>query len=422
MAHADERRLMYVALTRARSEVLLTYSRSNGDGLATSGDERQSGKPSNFWTEVRDALGRRKDCATEPGNVHTEGESLAARGEDLPEGFFVGAHAQEFEDAVVGGAWNADAGGQGQTLHLPWPFTLSAPMLACLRNGVDEVREAMDAEGVPTGSTGVLTHHALRLAGDADLGPMPDMPTEQIMRLLRAKAQRVLAAQRLNATTIQANANDHDDYARRDFVRGVLRPIPQMSSPAAQAGTRLHAWAERFLLAGRPDETATRASMEADVRAALARADGARGEDHDVLVWAERLIGSPWAQRELAGAEQSIVAALDGVGNLVQGKLDAVFVGGVDPSDESKDYTVVDWKTGARPRNAAQRAQKLKQLDFYRLLLSKERGVPLERIDGALYYLSEPDEARRQIVAEPKGEAQIMEELRQGVPEVSDVD
>lgn len=194
MAHADERRLMYVALTRARSEVLLTYSRSNGDGLATSGDERQSGKPSNFWTEVRDALGRRKDCATEPGNVHTEGESLAARGE-LPEGFFVGAHAQEFEDAVVGGAWNADAGGQGQTLHLPWPFTLSAPMLACLRNGVDEVREAMDAEGVPAGPTGVLTHHALRLAGDADLGPMPDMPTEQIMRLLRAKAQRVLAAQ-----------------------------------------------------------------------------------------------------------------------------------------------------------------------------------------------------------------------------------
>lgn len=106
----------------------------------------------------------------------------------------------------------------------------------------------------------------------------------------------------------------------------------------------------------------------------------------------------------------------------MQGKLDAVFAGGVDPSDESKDYTVVDWKTGARPRNAAQRAQKLKQLDFYRLLLSKERGVPLERIDGALYYLSEPDEARRQIVAEPKGEAQIMEELRQGVPEVSDVD
>ncbi len=422
MAHADERRLMYVALTRARSEVLLTYSRSNGDGLATSGDERQSGKPSNFWTEVRDALGRRKDCATEPGNVHTEGESLAARGEELPEGFFVGAHAQEFEDAVVGGAWNADAGGQGQTLHLPWPFTLSAPMLACLRNGVEEVREAMDAEGVPAGPTGVLTHHALRLAGDADLGPMPDMPTEQIMRLLRAKAQRVIAAQRLNATTIQANANDHDDYARRDFVRGVLRPIPQMSSPAAQAGTRLHAWAERFLLAGRPGQTATRASMEADVRAALARADGARGEDHDVLVWAERLISSPWAQRELAGAEQSIVAALDGVGNLVQGKLDAVFVGGVDPSDESKDYTVVDWKTGARPRSAAQRAQKLKQLDFYRLLLSKERGVPLERIDGALYYLSEPDEARRQIVAEPKGEAQIMEELRQGVPEVSDVD
>lgn len=162
--------------------------------------------------------------------------------------------------------------------------------------------------------------------------------------------------------------------------------------------------------------------MEADVRAALSQASEARGEEHDVLVWAERLISSPWAQRELAGAEQSIVAALDGVGNLVQGKLDAVFAGGVDPSDESKDYTVVDWKTGARPRNAAQRAQKLKQLDFYRLLLSKERGVPLERIDGALYYLSEPDEARRQIVAEPKGEAQIMEELRQGVPEVSDVD
>ncbi|PAU69728.1 ATP-dependent DNA helicase UvrD, partial [Bifidobacterium italicum] len=114
-------------------------------------------------------------------------------------------------------------------------------------------------------------------------------------------------------------------------------------------------------------------------------------------------------------AEESIVVAIDGVDNLVQGKLDAVFVGGLDPHDDAKRFTVVDWKTGRRPSRPREIEEKLRQLDFYRLMLAKARGVPLETVDGALYYVSEAKEADRQIDAGTKDETTIIREIREGI-------
>ncbi|HJE21480.1 MAG TPA: hypothetical protein K8V31_04365, partial [Bifidobacterium pullorum] len=65
---------------------------------------------------------------------------------------------------------------------------------------------------------------------------------------------------------------------------------------------------------------------------------------------------------------------------------------------------------------------KLVQLDCYRLLLSAVEGVPLDAIDAALYYVSEPDEKLREVRAEMKTEAQILDALRLGVPDQSDND
>ena len=78
---------------------------------------------------------------------------------------------------------------------------------------------------------------------------------------------------------------------------------------------------------------------------------------------------------------------------LVNGKLDAVFIGGLDPSSTTARFTVVDWKTGRRPTKPDDITRKLAQLDMYRLLLAAVEGVELDSIDATLYYVSEPDEA-----------------------------
>ena len=107
---------------------------------------------------------------------------------------------------------------------------------------------------------------------------------------------------------------------------------------------------------------------------------------------------------------------------VVNGKLDAVFFGGLDETDEMKRYTVVDWKTGVKPRKPDEIKEKLAQLDLYRLLLAAMEGVPLDAIDACLYYVSEPHEADRELDALDKTEEEILAELSYGIPQQSDND
>ena len=99
--HADERRLAYVALTRARYEALLVYSGCN----ETSRDSRlaegkKSAAPSNFWLETRDSMNGIVTAVREPDNLSDDVDgSPHALGLDLPDGYFVGEHARDFENA-----------------------------------------------------------------------------------------------------------------------------------------------------------------------------------------------------------------------------------------------------------------------------------------------------------------------------------
>ena len=107
---------------------------------------------------------------------------------------------------------------------------------------------------------------------------------------------------------------------------------------------------------------------------------------------------------------------------VVNGKLDAVFFGGLDPQDRTKRFTIVDWKTGHRPTSSEDTARKLLQLDMYRLLLAEIENIPLEAIDATLYYVSEADESLRELHAEMKPRNAIIAELGAGIPQVSDDD
>lgn len=69
--HADERRLAYVALTRARHEALLTCSATNAESRdpRAVGDRKRVSKPSNFLVEVRDSMLNIVSRAAEPSNL-----------------------------------------------------------------------------------------------------------------------------------------------------------------------------------------------------------------------------------------------------------------------------------------------------------------------------------------------------------------
>ncbi|PLS27473.1 ATP-dependent DNA helicase [Bifidobacterium parmae] len=489
--HADERRLMYVALTRARRDALLTYSRNGEPGRDPSvlGEKPRMAKPSNFWLEVHDALHAHDGTvfaatpadADAPDGAGEPPRTPATTGAPRPDGFFTGEHADGYAHAVIDEAWDAPLE-ETTDDTLPWPSTLGGVTASSLLAAARAVRAAMrartmsddtdagaetsEAPGGPSPddpARGMLLDKARLLVADGDLmsGVLDDSSLDE---RVKSQAQRILAGSRQSVTRLQARAADMGEREERRYWRGIVRPIPSIASPAASAGTRFHAWAERFIDAaidaGADTGSATGSGIETDTGAIMDRhamladlehrertlasgASGASGTDgaseadggdrhatrritrveQELVAWQRRLAESPWARRTPVWAERQLVVALpelDGI--IANGKLDAVFLGGLDPDDATKRYTVIDWKTGRRPRKPKDVADKLVQLDLYRLLLSAMEHVPLDSIDAALYYVSEPDAKLRELRAEEKTEQEIIAELSSGIPEHTDDD
>ena len=440
--HADERRLAYVALTRARNDVLLTYSRTSEPGRdpRVLSEKHREAAPSNFWLEVHDSLCSQDSVAKSPSNL-PDGQGSQAE-IALPNGYFVGERAQCYENAVVGEAWLADIETSEGETALAWPSHLSERIAGSLASSADAVRRADVGLGSVSGSvSGSLLDKARLLVADDDL-MTGVLQGEALDEAVKAKAQRILTTSRQSVTSLQAGAGGMSEREERGYWRSVVRPIPSVASPAASAGTQFHAWAERFFDAELNEEARQSFSRKAMLDELAEQVEQAKQSEsqserqseiqsesrvdaHDahMLAWKQRLAASPWAKRTLAWVERQIVVSIPELGGqVVNGKLDAVFVGGIDPNDSTKRFTVIDWKTGHRPRTSEDIARKLVQLDLYRLLLSAIEGVPLDSIDTALYYVSEPDEQLRQLRAEPKTQQDIIAELSSGLPEPSDDD
>ena len=430
--HADERRLAYVALTRARNDVLLTYSRTSEPGRdpRVLPERHREAAPSNFWLEVHDSLCSHDDVASSPSNLPAEQGVQPEIA--LPNGYFVGERAQCYENAVVGEAWLADIEASEGEAALAWPSHLSERIAGRLTSSANAVRR-VGADEESALDSGSLLDKARLLVADEDL-MTGVLQGEALDEAVKARAQRILEASRQSVTSLQAGAGGMNERDERGYWRSIVRPIPSVASPAASAGTQFHAWAERFFDAELDEEARQSFSRKAMLDELAEQAERAKqserqsgkqtgSSDAQMLAWKQRLAASPWAKRVPAWVERQIVVSIPELnGQVVNGKLDAVFVGGIDPNDSTKRFTVIDWKTGRRPRNSEDIARKLVQLDLYRLLLSAIEGVPLESIDTALYYVSEPDEQLRQLQAEPKTQQDIIAELSSGLPEPSDDD
>ncbi|PPK98763.1 DNA helicase-2/ATP-dependent DNA helicase PcrA [Kineococcus xinjiangensis] len=344
---AEERRLAYVAFTRAREELLLS---------GAWWDEPASPRePSRFLLELlavppeelpglvslppapRPQPGTPNPRTAEPQRVVWPVDPLAARRDEVERGAAqVRAAARSGHPDVLP---EADPGTDPGTEH---PGTGGR---GAGDDGVAEVREwARQAE--------LLL--AERVAGS---GP-----------------QEVLLPQHLSASRLVALAEDPQALAL-----ALRRPMPAAPRPQTRRGTAFHAWLERRFRAG----------ALLDLEELPGAADEDAADDAELARLQDGFLASEWASRDPVAVEVAVETPVAGV--VVRGRIDAVFR--TEDADGTVRYDVVDWKTGRPPEGERARVRDV-QLAVYRLAWSRLHGLPPENVSAAFFYASTGETVR----------------------------
>ena len=329
-AVAEERRLAYVAVTRARNDVLLTTH-------VWGATKKTLSVPSRFLLEIRDALG---DAVTQqvwhpaPGPVEdSKGRAVAPTNPYLVD-----------------------------PVSAMWPHDPMAHRRAALDGVVDRLAEAVRSGDAPP-------------VGDPRLDDLRLLLAEQSAR--RSRGEPVVDVPRhLSASAVVSLARDVEAFAMN-----LRRPMPSAPAVAARQGTAFHAWIE---------EHYSRAAM-VDLLDLPGSADEGASDDTDLDVMKEHFLASEWADRVPDEIELSIETLIDGIA--VRGRIDAVF------ARDDGGWTVVDWKTGARPTGRDARVRAI-QLAAYAVAFARLRGVDPGDVDAAFYYAAEGITVRPEIPSE----------------------
>jgi DNA helicase-2/ATP-dependent DNA helicase PcrA len=327
---AEERRLFYVALTRAEHVLLVSGHRWGPAG------ERPK-QPSEFLVEIAAVHGA-EQWAEEPAPDDVNpamldqptalwpGDPLGARSEHVHEGAALVRTA--LRDLVERRAAQAEAAAEpGDQIELLAPEPPDDP-------------ELDDPEG---------------WAADVDV-----LLAERAAA--RARPSVVLPVQ-LSVSQLVELAADPAALATR-----LRRPLPLPPNPHARRGTAFHAWLEqRFGVA-----------QLLDLDELPGAADEGAASDDVLEELQAAFLASGWADRRPVEVEVPFETVIAGVG--VRGRMDAVF------ADPDGGWTVVDWKTGALPE--AERVPALTvQLAAYRVAWAALAGCEPERVRAAFHFV-----------------------------------
>jgi len=330
----EERRLAYVAFTRARSELLLS--------APVWAEPTTPRITSRFLTELADHPGL--------------GLSLHLW-EPLPE--------PEGDIKVANPR-------QSEPLSAIWPADPMAARRAQLSDAVQAVLDAM-ADPDPRDDT---TGPAFAREGSAEgskegsaEGPGP-VGRERDLAILLAERDaaarpsdiEVRVPRHLSASGVVSFADDP-----QAFARDLRRPMPSPPALAARRGTAFHAWVEQHF---------SQAAF-VDVLDLPGSADDQPADDEQLPLMKERFLASEWAQRNPEAIEIAIETTVAEIA--IRGRIDAVF------PRPGGGFTVVDWKTGTKPSGEKARVRAL-QLGAYRLAFARLRGLEPDQVDGAFYY------------------------------------
>ncbi|GEL94588.1 ATP-dependent DNA helicase [Cellulomonas composti] len=358
---AEERRLAYVALTRARSRLLLTG--------AWWGDGTRPRRPSTFLLELAEA-----------GLVHTEGWAAEPASDD----------ARPDDGASAPVHWPADpfAVEDGPGRRAAVERSAGWVRAALAEPALTDLADADLADADPALTDPALTDPAGsggRAGGDD--GPWSRLATsllEESRRAARGAATVELPAH-LSASAVVRLGADRDEFAL-----GLRRPVPAEPSGRARLGTRFHAWVEAYFGA-----------------ASLVDVDDLPGADDDLLDGPGALaadearlraafLDSVWAARTPLEVELDIETPV--AGYVLRSRIDAVFP--ADPDDPGPGraageaaqrwrVVVVDWKTGAPSSDPEVAAARELQLAVYRLAWSRWSGIPLDEVGAAFHHVEQ---------------------------------
>ncbi|GAA3393166.1 ATP-dependent helicase [Cryptosporangium minutisporangium] len=323
-ALADERRLAYVAVTRAR-HVLLCSGAWWDAGIEPRG-------PSPFLREVHEHCvagddGGTVDVWTDEPELGTVNPLLVA-GRVAPWPFDpLGARRDEVEEAaaLVVAAGSAEETEAEREAGAAWAE--EAEMLLAERAGARPDGTEPDNYVVEV--------------------PLPSQLTVSQLVLLR---------------------RDPDELARL-----LRRPVPTPPAPLARRGTAFHTWLERRFGADR--------LLDLDELPGAADAD--QTPDDDLPALQEAFLRSEWADRVPQQVEVPFATLLGGArpreSIVLRGRIDAVF-------RTTDGWEVVDWKTGRPPSGEAAVAAEV-QLAAYRLAWAALAGCPVEEVSAAFHYV-----------------------------------
>jgi DNA helicase-2/ATP-dependent DNA helicase PcrA len=202
---------------------------------------------------------------------------------------------------------------------------------------------------------------------------------EEIDLLLREQDDRIRALSevllpvRIPASKFKEFVSDLTGQAAN-----YLRPVPTEPYRATKTGTAFHSWVEDFLIS----EIDNQSSDTADL--------------------AEIFKSSRF--RELTPCDVEVEINLTRGQNTFVCKLDAVFQVG-------ERFEIVDWKTGAAPKNKTEQQTMSLQLALYRFAYSELRSIPIEMIDVSFYFVAEDLELVPESVPDAEKIIEIWEKL-----------
>ncbi|RVW05816.1 ATP-dependent helicase [Rhodococcus xishaensis] len=209
----------------------------------------------------------------------------------------------------------------------------------------------------------------------------PDNWAADVDALLAERSARVTATREVEVPAQMSVSQLVDLAADPDALAARLRrPLPFPPNPLARRGTAFHAWVEQRFGATRL----------LDFDELPGAADTGVGTETELALLQDAFLRSPWADRNPVEVEVPFETSVGGT--VLRGRIDAVF------ADPDGGWTVIDWKTGAEPSAANERAVVL-QLAAYRLawaeLMAARRAratggpveLPLNQVRAAFHYV-----------------------------------
>jgi len=359
---AEERRLIYVATTRAQHSLLLSASY-----WASGSTVRQ---PSPYLVELAEAgliprlpegsVDTTKPASAEIGRETWPFDPLGARRPVVMAAAALVRAAQSASSSPSERAPDATphADSQQPTPAQPIPARAASALISPTDAPARAPRTAAGSEWARE-VTLLLQERALRVAGGVGV----KLPV------------------RIPASRFKDYVND-----AAAVTRGLARPMPERPYRATRLGTLFHAWVEQRSGGVASGDRIDGGLFEFDDDADPSELeetdllDSPAQESHQLAVLQRTFERSPWANKKPVDVEIEIHLVL--YGQVFICKLDAVY-------ETTTGFQVVDWKTGRAPKNAADLELKQTQLALYRLAYARWKGLDPNIVDAVFYFVAD---------------------------------